>query len=159
MRRLYPVSCQSYSMTSYTISIYFYDVAYDMFCYADNIVHYVFALFLWALQNVLVMPLLRTRVPSLDPRPCRMVCTAWNLSPLVWHSALLEPWPYAAAAAPVPAALIWSHDNLVYTGIYQYIQVYTGIYYAHLRKSMFWYDSVYTVSNQVFGKRKFSYLV
>jgi hypothetical protein len=37
----------------------------------------------------------------------------------------------------------------VCTGIYRYIPVYTVIYYATLRKSVFWYEKVYTISYQV----------
>ena len=47
----------------------------------------------------------------------------------------------------------------VCTGIYRYIPVYTVIYYATLRKSVFWYEKVYTISYQVWKFRNFSYVV
>ena len=69
-----------------------------------------------------------------------------------------------ALQQPLPASCgnhdaIWNPDHLIYIGIYRYILVYTCIYYAHLRKFMFWYETGYTVSYHACGNRKLSYLV
>ena len=98
------------------------------------------------------------------PRPTVYTVQEWNACSDVRTSVLLPI--FRRFDLTIGWALTWSSSGIlttwlvkVCTGIYRYIPVYTVIYYATLRKSVFWYEKVYTISYQVWKFRNFSYVV